>query len=60
MESKEHKNKLIKNRLTDIVDNLVMDRWEGNFGEWENELKKYKLVAEGWSWGWGAQHGECS
>ena len=54
------KNKLIKNRLTNIVDNLVMDRGRcfGGLGEWAKGLNK--LVADGWSWGWGAWHRECS
>ena len=33
------KNELIKNRLTNIVDNLVKDRGEGGLGSWENEVK---------------------
>ena len=33
------KNKLIKNRLTNIVDNSVMDRGEGGLGGWENGVK---------------------
>ena len=33
------KNKLIKNRLTNIVDNLVTDRGEGDLRAWENEAK---------------------
>ena len=27
---------------------------------WGEKLKKYKLVTDGWSWGWGAWHRECS
>ena len=40
------KNKLIKNKLTKIEDNLVMDRREGGLGEWGEGLKKYKLVVD--------------
>ena len=32
----------------------------GGLGEWSEGLKKYKLVADGWSWGRGAQHRECN
>ena len=33
---KNKKNKLIKNRLTSIMDNVVMDRAKGGLGSWEN------------------------
>ena len=41
-----------------------MDRGEGILGgwilgEWGEGLKKYKLVADGWSQGWGAWQREC-
>ena len=32
----------------------------GELREWGEGLKKYKLVAEGWSREWGAWHRECS
>ena len=45
------KNKLIKNRLTNIVDNLVMHRGNeyGGLEELGEVLKKYKLVVDTWS-----------
>ena len=60
MRNLRKKNELIKNRLTNIVDNLVTeDREFGGLGEWGEGLKKYKL-ADRWSLGWGARHRECS
>mgnify|MGYP007023322069 CR=1 FL=1 len=32
----------------------------GSLEEWGEGLKKYKLVVNRWSWGWGARHRECS
>ena len=29
-------------------------------GEWDEGLKKHKLVVDRWSWEWGAWHRECS
>ena len=56
------KNKLIKNRLTNIEDNLVTleERRVGELGEWGEGLKKYKLVVDRWSQEWRAQQRECS
>ena len=57
------KNKLIKNRLKNNSGQFGDRQREGGFrrlGGWSEGLKKYKLVADGWSWGWGAQHRECS
>ena len=56
------KNKLIKNRLTNIEDSLVISRAEGVQGleEGGKVLNKYNLVIDRWSQGWGAWHKECS
>ena len=56
------KKKLIKNRLTNIEDSLVISRAEGVQGleEGGKVLKKYKLVVDRWSWGWEVLHRECS
>ena len=56
------KNKVIKNRLTDIENNLVTTIREQDWDLEESgkELKKYKLVVDRWSWGWGAQHRELN
>ena len=33
------KNELIKNRFTNIMDNLVSDKGKGSFRGWENGVK---------------------
>ena len=47
------KNKLIKNTLTNIEDNLGCPKKRGirGLGERNEGLKKYKLVVDRWSWG---------
>ena len=32
----------------------------GRLEERDEGLKKYELIVDRWSWGWGAQHRECS
>ena len=36
---RKKKNKLIKNRLTNIVDDLVMNRGDVELGGWKNGMK---------------------
>ena len=38
------------------------DRLRGGrleLGEWDEGLKKYKLIIDRWSWEWGTWHREC-
>ena len=51
--------------MGNVVNTNMLARWRvrgrrfGGLREWGEVLKKYKLVADGWSQRWGAQHREC-
>ena len=47
-------NKQNRNKITDTVNILMIDRWKvgvGGIGEKEEEIKKYELVVTKYSWG---------